>query len=225
MEIKEKRFKILLIEDNPGDVRLIREMLKEAGADLFELKYVDRLSLGLEFLKEEDFDVILLDLGLPDSQGIATLTGTLAQTSKVPVVVLTGLADDVLGVRAVHEEAQDYLIKGQLDGKLLVRSIRYAIERKRMEKEKEKLQEQLYHAKKVEAVGKLAGAIAHDFNNSLSEIIRHGELLLEKVKEDDESRNYVQKILTTAEQATDLIRGLLFIQQETSDRSKISKNW
>jgi len=130
----KKKIKILLIEDNPGDVRLMEEMLKEAGDDQFELKHADRLSLGQECLSKGKFDVILLDLGLPESQGLPTLDKILSLASKVPIVVLTGsIADEMIGVTAVQKGAQDYLTKGQLDSKLLVRAIRYAIERKRTE--------------------------------------------------------------------------------------------
>lgn len=123
---------ILLIEDNPGDVRLVEEMLKQAGT-VFELTSVDRLSSGIEKIKSNGFDVILLDLGLPDSQGIDTLNKLNETKPEAPVIVLTSLADDTIGVRSVKEGVQDYLVKGHVDSRLLVRSIRYAIERKRLE--------------------------------------------------------------------------------------------
>lgn len=130
----KKKIRVLLIEDNPGDVRLIQEILKEAGADQFELKHADHLSLGLECLAKGEYDVILLDLGLPESYGLPTFEKIFSSSSKVPIVVLTGsIADEMIGVTAVQKGAQDYLTKGQLDGKLLVRSVRYAIERKRTE--------------------------------------------------------------------------------------------
>lgn len=124
--------KILLIEDNPGDVRLINEMLKESGIQ-FELECVERLSSGIGKIKLDSFEVILLDLGLPDSQGISTLTKLNEIKHEAPVIVLTGLKDESAGVQAVKEGAQDYLIKGQVDKNLLSRSINYALERKRIE--------------------------------------------------------------------------------------------
>jgi len=126
MEVKPIR--VLLVEDNPGDFRLIQEMFKESKANI-ELKWARQLSTGLTNLKEEMFDVLLADLGLPDSQGIDTFKTIHEQAPKVPVVVLTGLADDGLAMRAVREGAQDYLVKGQIDSNLLIRAIRYAIER------------------------------------------------------------------------------------------------
>ncbi|HWR57762.1 MAG TPA: HD domain-containing phosphohydrolase, partial [Thermodesulfovibrionales bacterium] len=129
---KSKIVRVLLIEDNPGDARLIEEMLKHSGAE-YELQWAERLSTGIELLKANGFDVILLDLGLPDSRVPDTLRKLSAIESKAPVIVLTGLADEAIGAQAVKEGAQDYLIKGQIDKNLLVRSITYAIERRKAE--------------------------------------------------------------------------------------------
>jgi signal transduction histidine kinase/CheY-like chemotaxis protein len=126
--------RILLIEDNEDDVLILREKLAGATGDPFDLEWADRLSTGLERLAEGGIDVVLLDLGLPDGQGLRTLSRADAQAPEVPVIVLTGLADEMLGVEAVKRGAQDYLIKGQVDGHLLARAMRYAIERKRAEK-------------------------------------------------------------------------------------------
>jgi PAS domain S-box-containing protein len=124
---------VLLIEDNPGDARLIRQMLAEGGDTRVQLECVDRLSTGLERLVEGGIDIVLLDLGLPDSQGFDTFTKTYAQASGLPIVVLSGLTDEQLAIKTVQEGAQDYLVKGHLDSHALVRTIRYAIERKRAE--------------------------------------------------------------------------------------------
>ncbi len=124
---------VLLIEDNPGDARLIQEMLAEAGGGQFAAERVDHLSAGLERLVDNDVGVVLLDLGLPDSQGFDTFAKTYAQAPRVPIVVLSGLADEDLAIKTVQEGAQDYLVKGQINSDLLVRAIRYAIERKRAE--------------------------------------------------------------------------------------------
>jgi diguanylate cyclase (GGDEF)-like protein len=124
--------KVLLIEDNAGDARLIQEMLKDIATASFESEWVSSLSAGLERLSEIHFDALLLDLGLPDSKGIETLEQLLSQSPEVPVIVLTGLADEMLGIEAVQKGAQDYLVKGPVNSDLLVRAIRYAIERKRL---------------------------------------------------------------------------------------------
>jgi len=125
--------RILLVEDNPGDARLIREMLAEAGYGDFEIEAVPRLAPGLARLARGGIDAVLLDLGLPDSQGLETFIKTQAQEPHLPVVVLTGLADEALGLKAVRLGAQDYLVKDKVDGSLLARALRYAIERQQVQ--------------------------------------------------------------------------------------------
>ena len=128
-----KAIRVLLIEDNPGDARLIRELLAEAAIATFSLECVDRLSAGLKRLSEGGIDVILLDLGLPDSQGLDTFATIYDQVRHVPIVVLTGLDDETLAIQAMRAGVQDYLVKGQMDSNLLVHAVRYAIERKQLE--------------------------------------------------------------------------------------------
>jgi sigma-B regulation protein RsbU (phosphoserine phosphatase) len=125
----------LLIEDNPGDARLLREMLREAGSAQarVELSHTDRLSSGLQHLEAHHPNVVLLDLTLPDSAGMDTFARVHAADESVPIVVLSGMDDEELAVRAVHEGAQDYLVKGTVDGGTVLRSMRYAIERQRLE--------------------------------------------------------------------------------------------
>lgn len=125
--------KVLLVEDNLGDARLLYEGLEEALPEQFQMTHVRRLSEALEYLWEETCDVVLLDLGLPDSHGLDTLVVTRAQAPGVPIVVLTGFQDEALAAEALHGGAQDYLVKGQVDSKLLARSLRYAIVRKATE--------------------------------------------------------------------------------------------
>jgi len=131
----ESKIRILLIEDNPGDARLVHELLWGAtgGASRFEIELADRLSRGLERLSTEKMDVVLLDLGLPDSKGLDTLQRLREQTEKAVVVVLTGLDDEEVAVQCLQHGAQDYLVKGRFDSHLLGRSVRYAIERRRAE--------------------------------------------------------------------------------------------
>ena len=126
---------ILLVEDNPGDVRLLREMLAGAEDDSFHVENTQSLAEGLDRLSRGGVDVLLLDLGLPDSSGLDTFSQVRACAPVVPTIVLTGLDDEEVGVRAVRDGAQDYLIKGELRRDLLVRAIRYAIERQRSEAE------------------------------------------------------------------------------------------
>jgi signal transduction histidine kinase len=187
-EMDSKTIKGLLIEDNPGDARLIQEMLAEARLIPFDLECANRLTTGLERLAEGDMDVLLLDLGLPGSQGLETFVKVHSQAPEVPVVVLTGLDDEALAVEAVRKGAQDYLVKGQVDGKLLARSIRYAIERKQAEKslkeyserleemveertqELREAQDRLVRQEKLAILGQLAGGVAHELRHPLGAI-------------------------------------------------------
>ncbi|HWK90332.1 MAG TPA: response regulator, partial [Longimicrobium sp.] len=123
--------RVLLVEDNPGDARLIRVYLAEAGPPGFEVAHADRLAPALERLADAGAEVVLLDLSLPDAHGVDTVRRTLAATPEVPIVVLTGLDDEAVALDALQHGAEDYLVKGRVDGPLLSRSIRYAIERKR----------------------------------------------------------------------------------------------
>ncbi|QDL12105.1 hybrid sensor histidine kinase/response regulator [Brasilonema octagenarum UFV-E1] len=125
--------KILLVEDNPGDVVLLEEFLQDVTSVKFYLKQAEQLDEALRFLEQESFDVILLDLLLPDSQGLQTFIKIHHQAPAIPIIVLTGFNDETLAIKAMQQGAQDYLVKGQVNGDLLVRSMRYAIERQRTE--------------------------------------------------------------------------------------------
>lgn len=125
--------KILLVEDNPGDARLIREMLSEIQTEQFDLTHVETLSDTLAHLSEEEAEVVLLDLGLPDSQGIDTFNSVYTKARMVPIVILTGLDDEAFAITAMRQGAQDYLSKNNVDSNVLARALRYAIERKRLE--------------------------------------------------------------------------------------------
>ena len=131
--MSSESIKVLLVEDNLGDARLLYEGLEEALPGQFGITHVRRLSEAMEYLWEETCNVVLLDLGLPDSHGLDTLVVTRAQAPGVPIVVLTGFQDEALAVEALKGGAQDYLVKGQVDSKLLGRSMRYAIVRKATE--------------------------------------------------------------------------------------------
>ncbi|MGA2514762.1 MAG: ATP-binding protein [Candidatus Limnocylindrales bacterium] len=136
--------RLLLVEDNPGDARLFREMCREPGSLTLELTHVGDLRGAEAHLADHAPDLILLDLGLPDAQGIDAVQRAHAAAPRVPLVVLTGLDDESVAVQALQEGAQDYLIKGQLETRGLMRTLRYAIERKVMEEalfeEKERAQ-------------------------------------------------------------------------------------
>ncbi|RLI37915.1 hypothetical protein DRO66_03050 [Candidatus Bathyarchaeota archaeon] len=193
--MNDKTIKILLIEDNAGDIRLIREMLTEAKYIAFDLECADRLSTGLARNARGDIDIILLDLGLPDSQGLDTFNTINNQTSNVPIIVLTAFEDDAWAIKAVRKGAQDYLVKGKVDSTLLVRTIRYALERKKAEAELQKARdtleikvmertEELHVANvRLEELGNLKSAfissMSHELRTPLNSIIGFTGIMLQ----------------------------------------------
>ncbi len=125
---------VLMIEDDKGFARLIQEMIEKMGEGIFHFKHVDNLKKGLSVLSKEDIDVVLLDLLLPDSEGLFTFLKTFNAAPDVPIVVLSGLEDDETSILAIREGAQDFIYKGFVNRNVLIRSIRHSVERKRSSK-------------------------------------------------------------------------------------------
>jgi signal transduction histidine kinase len=134
---------LLLVEDNLADARLLQENLAEPGESSFRVTHAGRLSEAVDFLRTDRFDAVLLDLTLPDSNSLDTVRRVHVEAPRTAIVVLTGLDNEALGVEAVRQGAQDYLVKGQTERRLLMRSVRYAIERQRTEEELAKYRDSL----------------------------------------------------------------------------------
>jgi len=199
---------VLMIEDNPVDVQLVTEELSlfEGGGD-FRLENARSLEDGLARMDQQDVGSVLLDLSLPDSSGLETFVRAHEHDPDMPIVVLTGNDNEELGLKAVQRGAQDYLVKGKVDGSTLVRTLRYALERKRLEGE-------LRQAQKMEVIGQLAGGIAHDFNNLLMVVLgklqalewplRNDESLLKEVRAASravlDGANLTERLLSVARQ-------------------------
>jgi signal transduction histidine kinase len=143
MNMAEKRIKVLLIEDSAFDTKLINDLCRESCSSQIELEQRGNLSEAFNALNENHFDLILLDLTLPEAEGLDTLAKVNARYPRIPIVVLTRTDDETLAVKSVSMGAQDYLIKGQVNGIILKRAIRYGIERKQMEEELHKHRENL----------------------------------------------------------------------------------
>ncbi len=129
----QSQIKLLLVEDSPSDAALVEEALMQSGLARFVFTHVETLGEGLKQLRQPNFDVLLLDLTLPDSMGPETFLRARVEAPSLPIVVMTSIDDEAIGLEAVRHGIQDYLIKGQLDGRQTGRAIRYAIERKRSE--------------------------------------------------------------------------------------------
>lgn len=188
---------LLLVEDNPSDARLIEEYLKEGhwGPDSergAELIHRERIADGIEALNDQT-DLILLDLNLPDSTGIDTLQLMLTEAEKTPIVVLTGLDDQQIGVQAVEEGAQDYLIKDEVSPALLQRTIQYAIERARQQRKLRQRNRELAVLNQI---------VRHDIRNDVSIFIGWGETLESYVEPGGEE--YLSRMLDAADHITQL---------------------
>ncbi|MBM4446485.1 MAG: response regulator [Chloroflexi bacterium] len=213
--MSHKPRKILLIEDNTGDVRLIREMLAEMPDASWELESVGQLSTGLECVAKQQPDIILLDLGLPDSQGLETLDKICSKTTTVPIVVLTGLDDEAIASEAVHKGAQDYLLKDDINVRLLRRVMRYAIERKRMEVEKGKIEQKAQLASRLASIGELASGVAHEINNPLTGVIGYAQLLLAREDIPEDIRHDIEIINEGAQRVAGIVKKLLAFARQT----------
>jgi signal transduction histidine kinase/CheY-like chemotaxis protein len=336
----EETLKVLVVEDNPGDTDLIRLIFDGIKEPRYSVIDVQRLAQAIQAIHGERFDLIILDLGLPDSNGLDTLRAIIESDPLLPVVVLTGNLDEQLGLEAVQAGAQDFLIKGQISSQLLLRVVRYAFERKRAElylrnteqqirttldaldvqvlllgidyrikwpnrkvcdafglkreeiigkfcyelwprqgglceecpveraisnseiqfehrqskngktwdikacpvlnekgemtsvvelrsdiSEQILLEEQFFQAQKMEAVGRLAGGVAHDFNNMLSVILGNAEMAKEAAPMDGPCREHLQEILHAGRKSADLVRQLLaFSRKQTVDPQVLDCN-
>lgn len=193
---------VLLVEDGPDDALLIQPLLGHVADQKFNVECYELLSEALERVSRGGIDVVLLDLSLPDSKGITTVMKVRAKASHVPIIVLTGLDDEMVGTQAVREGAQDYLVKGRVDSNLLARTVRYAMERHR-------LQAELERSKKMETVGRLAGGIAHDFNNLLTAIHGYALLSLDETSAGSKLNNNLLEIQRASERAANLTNQML----------------
>ena len=197
---------VLLIEDNPGDARLIQETLAQVGGGRFHVECADTLTTGVECLARQPIDVVLLDLSLPDSQGLDTVRRAVEVARGVAVVVLTGTDDDVLAAQALHAGAQDYLVKGTLDGDLVARTLRHAIERGHLVLE-------LKH--RNEELDAFTYSVSHDLKEPLRAIEAYSQFLLEDCADrlDGQGREYLAKLADSSIRMKNLIDNLLTLSR------------
>ena len=201
--------KILLIEDNPGDARLVEILLEES--DFLDCKIINKQSLteGIEALSEEDFDIVLLDLTLPDSRGFDTLQRLIQAHPDVNVIVMTGLSDKVLGLNAVKVGAQDFLMKGGFDSDLLAKTLRYAIERKGV---LTKLAESQRAREVAEESARMKenfiASISHEMRTPMNAIYGMSNLLAQ-TNLNEEQRSYIDSVKQSSEILLGVINDIL----------------
>jgi signal transduction histidine kinase len=220
--------KVLIIEDNPADARLIREMLSGGTMPDVRLDHAASLAAGLTILEKEEPDAVLLDLGLPDSQGIDTFIAAHSNAPNVPIVVLTGFSDEAIGSRAVEEGAQDYLVKGQVDAHGLVRAIEYAIRRHAQREELELIASELERRNAELSV--FTYSVSHDLKEPLRTIEAFSQFVMEDYAPalDDQGRDYLTRMAAAAARLKQMIEDLLLLSRagqrpETVERVEVAE--
>ena len=203
---------VLLVEDHIPFASVLQETLK-AGAPQMEIVHVERLSSALERLGQGGIDAVLLDLSLPDSRGLDTLDAVHSEVPEVPIVILTATDNKELAIQAVSMGAQDYLVKIDVDGPLLVRSLRYAIERN-------VTQRNLVQAEKQVAIGQVVAGMARNLNQPLGVILEHVRRLARSDLEPNATKRYLRIVLKEAERSSKSVRDMIAVGREEADRSK-----
>ena len=212
------RIRVLVVEDNPTDVLLLRAALERAFAPKFETFVASTLAEALVLVKSGEFDVILSDLALPDSEGLDSVRQLLVAAPRIPLLVLTANDDERMGIAAVMEGAQDYMQKGPDQIRTLARTLRLTVERVRMER-------LLHQSQRLETVGQLAGGVAHDFNNLLTVINGHVGLISDLPGLPLDVRESLGEIGAAVSRAASLTRQLLtFSRQQPFRRKAIDLN-
>src|SRR6202047_906905 len=204
--MKEKALQVLVVEDNAGDARLLRQMFSKEESGSFELTHLLRMSEAVIHLAKGGVDIILLDMGLPDGHGLDTVRRAHAAAPGVPLIVITGLDDEALVADAMKEGAQDYLIKGQIENRALPRALRHAIERHRMQTETD-----LIRTHQMKFQDEFLSHVSHELRSPLTAIYQFVTILLDRLAGELnlEQHEYLQIVLRNVKQLQSMINDLL----------------
>ncbi len=206
---------VLLVEDNPADARLVQLMLADAHVPRFALVPVDRLTIAVETLVSgRQIDAILLDLGLPDGQGLANVTRLRGVAPRVPIIIMSGNDDEAVAVAGVRDGAQDYLVKGRIEADGLTRALRYAIERQEVEtrlaaalETQQEANRQL--ARLSKAKSDFVSIVGHEFRTPLTGILGFSEIMRDEELSPAEVRDYAGDINADAGRLIRMITEML----------------
>jgi sigma-B regulation protein RsbU (phosphoserine phosphatase) len=202
----EALVRLLLVEDSLADARWFQEELLDSGRSWYSLSHAPTLAAAIERVRADDIDAVVLDLSLPDAQGIETVSRMRAAAPKLPLIVLTGLDDEQTGLRAVKEGAQDYLIKDQVTGPLLARAVRYAIERGRADDSQRR---EVVAAHTAQLREQFVAVLGHDLRSPLSSIALSAGTLLKNADMTDRQLKLVARIATSADRMNRMIGDVL----------------
>ena len=195
--MKEKALQVLLVEDNEGDVRLLREMFRGERPDSFELTHLLRMGEAEIHLAKGGVDIVLLDMGLPDGHGLDTVQRAHAAAPDVPLIILTGLDDEALAAEAMTQGAQDYMIKGQIESRALPRALRHAIERHRMQ-----IEADLIRMHQMQFKDEFFSHVSHELRSPLTAIRQFVTILLDRLAGElnPEQHQYLEIVLRNVKQ-------------------------
>ncbi len=216
--MKKKPLQVLLVEDNAGDARLLREMFSKETAGSFELSHLTHMRDAEARLAKGGIDIVLLDMGLPDGHGLETLRRARAAAPEVVMIVMTGLEDEALAAEAMKEGAQDYLIKGQIENRALPRALRHAIERQRMQVETD-----LIRKHQVQLRDEFLSHVSHELRSPLTSIYSFTTIIADKLagETSPQQDEYLQIILRNVAQLQAMIEDLLEVTQAQAGKLSV----
>jgi signal transduction histidine kinase len=218
MVAEKKTLQVLLVEDNAGDARLLREMFSKETAGKFTLTHLTRMSEAEKHLARGGVDIVLLDMGLPDGQGLEILRRARAAAPDVVMIVLTGLEDEALAAAAIKEGAQDYLIKGQIENRALPRALRHAMDRHRMQAETDAMR-----AHQLQLKDEFLSHVSHELRSPLTSIYSFTTIISDGLagETSPQQNEYLQIILRNVRQLQSMIEDLLEVTQAQAGKLKI----